>query len=133
MLVTNNIAKFISGKSLISKEKALQTSEKEEDAENMGLKPKAVPVFFISLVGADFRGDVQKEEGIYDIYTKEYDFKDSAVMVKSAQDLWDDYAQNNGSDRKSIDIYALVEHFVQQHPDAHFILDECPFLLGRGK
>ena len=66
------------------KEKAKQTSYQEEEEENMGSKPKADPVFFISLVGVKERsGIVDDHEHIFDIYTKEYDFDDSDVEVKS--------------------------------------------------
>ena len=70
-----------SGKSLISKEKAIQTAEKES------LKQNPAPVFFISLVGVDREGFVDVHEHIFDIYTKLYDFHGSNVNVKSAQDL----------------------------------------------
>ncbi len=69
-------------------------------------------------------------EHIFDIYSKEYDVQSSDVKIKSAQDLWDFYeAQNKGSDKKNIDIYKLVEYFVQNHRNGHFVLDEVPFLL----
>ena len=41
---------------MIGKEKAIQTSEKEKNEESIGSKPKADPVFFISLVGVDENG-----------------------------------------------------------------------------
>ena len=41
--------KSFSGKSLICKERAIKSAEKEEDAVNMGLKQTASPVFFIFL------------------------------------------------------------------------------------
>ena len=94
----------------------------------MGSKPKADPVFFLSLVGVDIYGEVADEEHIFDIYTKHYDFNDSDVDFKSGQDLWDFYAkQNSGSSKEDVDIYQLVENFVKHHPRAHFVLDECPF------
>ena len=100
----------------------------------MGSKPKADPVFFLSLVGVDIYGEVEDEEHIFDIYTKHYDFNDSDVEVKSAQDLWDFYAkQNSGSSKRKVNIYQLVENFVKHHPRAHFVLDECPFLFNARK
>ena len=96
----------------------------------MGSKTKADPVFFLSLVGVkDRNGIVDDEEHIFDLYTKLFDFDESDVVFKSAQDLWDWYAsQNRGSDKKKVDIYQLVEEFVKQHPNANFVLDECPIL-----
>ena len=107
----------------------------------MGLKLKADPVFFLSLVGIVDNvglgvepGQVDDYEYIFDIYTKSYDFISSDVVVKSAQDLWEFYeAQNKGSDKRKIDIYTLVEYFVQNNSNGHFVLDEVPFLRKSGK
>ena len=125
----NHILFLISGKSLISKERCIQTSEKERLEEDIGSKNKANPVFFISLVGVDELGMVEKHEYIFDIYTKMYDFQESYVKVVSAQDLWTFYeSKNKGADQLKVDIYYLVEYFVKHHSDGHFVLDECPFL-----
>jgi hypothetical protein len=95
----------------------------------MGLKSKAYPVFFFSLVGVDKKGIVDDHESIFDIYTKFYDFVASDVVVQSSQDLWDFYVnQNKSSDKKNVDIYTLVEYFVQSYSNAHYVLDEVPFI-----
>ena len=131
---------MIPGKSLICKEKCLQRAAEEDIAEITGLKSKADPVFFISLVGIcdkyDKTGMLKKEgivdedEHIFDIYTKTYDFLGSDVQVISAQDLWAFYeSKHYGADRKQADIFILVEFFVQSHPNGHYVLDECPFLM----
>ena len=105
-------------------------AEKERFAEDVGLKLKSDPVFFISLVGVDYRGVIDSDEYIFDIYTKSYDFHGSNVKVVSAQDLWAFYeSQNKGADRSKVDIYFLVEYFIQHNLDGHFVLDECPFLM----
>ena len=125
---------MISGKSLISKEKCIQTAEKERFLEDVGLKFKAQDVFFISLVGVNNTGIVDEHEYIFDIYSKAYDFHGTAVKVMSAQDLWAFFeSKNKGADRKIVNIYFLVEYFIQHHQHGHFILDECPFLASRGK
>ena len=119
----------VSGKSLISKERCIQTAEKEKFAEDIGSKLKADPVFFISLVGVAFNGIVDEDEYIFDIYTKLYDFHRSYVKVVSAHDLWAFYeSKNQGAKREDFDIYFLVEFFIKHHSNGHFILDECPFL-----
>ena len=107
----------------------------EQIEENIGNKSKAVPVFFLSLVGVDCDdGLVQDHESIYDIYTKEFDFGGSDIQVKSSQDLWNFYeSQNPGSNKKDVGIYSIVESFIKQNPEAHYILDECPFLMRGGK
>ena len=98
----------------------------------MGLKLKADPVFFLSLVGVDKYGIVDDYEHIFDIYTRFYDFDSSDVHFQSVQDLFNFYeSKNQGSDKGSVDIYTLVEYFVKHHPNGHFVLDEVPFLLKK--
>ena len=98
---------------MISKERCIHTAEKEILSEDTGTKLKADPVFFISLVGVNDEGIVDKDEYIFDVYTKHYDFLGSNVQVISAQDLWSFYkARNNGADKKKINIYQLVDFFV---------------------
>ena len=137
---------MFSGKSLISKEKAIQTADKQD------LKQNPDPVFFISLVGMDNKGNVDEHEHIFDIYTKWYDFLGSNVKVLSAQDLRDYYkskhpdsstsdtdtGSNDSSDSDAsysdtcdstseADVYQMAEFFVEEHSNGHFIVDECPF------
>ena len=113
---------------MISKERCIQTTEKEILAEDAGSKLKADPVFFISLVGANWYGIVKEHEYIFDIYTKLYDFHESNVIVVSAQELLAFYeSKNKGAMREVVDIYFLVEFFIQHHSNGHFILDEVPF------
>ena len=120
---------MISGKSLISKERCIQTAENERFAEDVGLKNKANPVFFLSLVGVRNKGFVDQDEYIFDIYTKRYDFQGSNVKVVCAQDLWTFYeSKNEGANQFKVDIYFLVKYFIQHHLNGHFVLDECPFL-----
>ena len=97
----------------------------------MGLKTKAAPVFFISMVGVDEKGIVDEYEHIFDLFTKMYDFHGSDVHVISAQDLLHFFASKyKVVDRENVDIYTLVEYFVENHPEGNFIADECPFLKG---
>ena len=130
----SNIHKFL-GKSLIGKEKAIQTASKED------LKPVPDPVFFISLVGVNTTGFVDKYEHIFDIYTKEYDFRGSNVKVISAQDLRNFYTKHHKLDTfrnffrrkaqiKKVDVYTMAEFFVEQHSNGHFVVDECLFKTG---
>ena len=83
------------GKTLLCKERAIETAEKEKYAENMGLKSKADPVYLLSLVGADEKGYVEQNEYIFDIYTNMYDFVNTDVKVITAQNLLDFYTEND--------------------------------------
>ena len=119
----------ILGKSLISKEKANQKEEKERIEKEMGLKSESDPVFFIAKGGVDNTGFVDDNEHIFDLFTKLYDDLDRDVQILSAQDLWSFYeSKHKGANRKDVDIYFLVEFFIQHHSNGHFIIDECPFL-----
>ena len=93
----------------------------------MGLKAKGDPVFYISMVGVDKKGNVDEHERIFDIYTKIYDFAGTNILVISAQDLWSFYKSKvRVVDRRYVIIYELVEFFILHHPNGHYILDECP-------
>ena len=82
----------------------------------------------MSLVGVDPEGFVVEHEHIFDIFTKEYDFLGSDVKVISAQDLWNFYkSKHPRANRWRINVYTMAEFFVDQHPNGHFIVDECPF------
>ena len=75
-------------------------------------------------------GIVDDYEHIFDIYTKRYDQKCN-VNIKSVQDLLDCYkgtTKNKGSEKTNIDIYTLVQYFVQNHRKRHFVPYEAPFL-----
>ena len=85
----------------------------------------------MSLVGVDMYGFVDEHEHIFDIYSKEYDFLGCDVEVKSAQDLWDFYeSKHQGISKEEVVIYTMVEFFIGQHSNGHFIFDEFPFLYG---
>ena len=85
----------------------------------------------MSLVGVDRRGFVERDQHIFDIYTKEYDFLGYDVTVLSAQDLYDFYeSKNSVAHRREIDVYTMAEFFVEQHSNGHFVVDECPFKIS---
>ena len=114
---------------MICKEKCIQTDEKETNLVDKGWKSKADPTFFISMVGVDNMGIVDKHEHLFDIFTKVYDFHGSNIQVLSAQDLWRFYqSKNEGIMREDVDIYTMVEFFILHHANGNFVLDECPFL-----
>ena len=87
----------------------------------------------------DGEGFVEKHEHIFDIYTKEYDFLGSNVKVVSAQDLRDFYKKHhkmkiirNALLSNKVDVYNMAKFFVGQHPNGHFVVDECPFRTKAG-
>ena len=73
------MTKSITGKSLICKEKCIQTAEKERYLKERRLKLETDPVFFISMVslasdiyGRQMYGTVDEHEHLFDIYSKLY-------------------------------------------------------------
>ena len=120
---------IFSGKTLLCKEKAIDTDEKEDDATNMGDKSNADPVYYISLLGVDKYGFVEEDEYIFDVYTKEYDFVGTNVKVLNAQDLMEFYIKRSIKMDSKIKIYQLLEYFIKHNSSGHFIIDECPILL----
>ena len=99
-------------------------------AENLKSKLKADPVFYISLVGTDPLTGVDEDVYIFDLYTQFYEFFGTDVKVISSQDLWQFYEKDNPtSKKKDVNVYVLLEYFVEHHSTGHFIIDECPFLL----
>ena len=123
---------------MICKEKCIQVSEEERDTVEQGLKVKADPVFFISMVGFVYEihgnmisGFVDEYEHLFDIYSKAYDFPGRNVKVISAQYLWKFYKRKRWykwNKRRHVNIHELVEFFIHHHPNGHFVLDECPIL-----
>ena len=134
---------IFSGKTLLCKEKAIDTDEKEDEATNRGDKPIADPVYYISLLGVDEYGFFEEDEYIFDVYTKEYDFDVTNVKVLNAQDLMEFYEQHHVDEApkwenfkraikmdSKINIYQLLEYFIKHNCNGHFIIDECPILLA---
>lgn len=161
------------GKTVISKQKAIQTAEEDETKD----------VYFISLVGSTDTGKPMDTRCILDICTKEYDFKSTkvkAIDVPSLLDFLrkqrshvdiDDIIENtlsslfedksptrfgklsllrtlkkklkikekpkqtedhHNGDETNINVYKLVEFFIEKNPHGHFIIDECP-IIRKGK
>ena len=124
---------MITGKSLICKERASQLDEEERNSFESGEKPKANPVFYISMF-SNILGIIDDYEKIFDIYTKLYDFLDTDVKVITPQDLWKFYkSHHKDAEKKEVDIYKLVLFFIEHHPNGHYIVDECPIYATRGK
>ena len=81
--------------------------------------------------------NVEEEEGLFDLYTKFYDFykdgtSDQVVIVKTARDIQDwFYSVNSNLEKghsKEVRIYTMVQNFIKVHSNCHFFIDECPFL-----
>ena len=118
------------------------TSDQEEEANGAETNAEVCPVYFISLVGgfSSLQGKsnaIEGEEGLFDLYTKFYDFyrKENSgrvIIVKSAKDIQEWFSSFDiGMDnmrRKHVNIYTMVEMFIKVHSDSHFFIDECPFL-----
>ena len=116
---------FNIGKTLVCKEKALRKSL--EDCQSK--------VYYISLVSSTRYGAPKVKRHVFDICTKEYDFKNSDVVALDIQDLVRDYNKNKNPNewcslKGNFSIYKLVLNFIRNNPKAHYIFDEVP--LGKG-
>lgn len=129
-------SKLIVGKTLIVKHKAMHTSDQEEEADGAGMNKKICSVYFISLVGALGKSNaIEEEEGLFDLYTKFYDFyhKENSkrkIIVKTAKDIqnWFNSLNFEMDNMGRKNVYTMVEAFIKLHSNAHFFIDECPFL-----
>ena len=43
------------------------------------------------------------------------------------------YIEKYSYERRTINIYQLVEFFIHHHPNGHYVVDECPFLEEASK
>ena len=87
------------------------------------------PFSFLVLVVVSKYGKMEDYEHIFDIYSKQCDFKSSNEIIKSVQCLWEfSDCQNDSDEEEKIDIYTLVDYFLLNHRNGHCILDEVPFL-----
>ena len=133
---------------MIVKHKAVQIADQEGRAAAETIT-EGCPVYFISLVGIagtsnakclempNAKLNVEEEEGLFDLYTKFYDFhkegtSDQVVIVKTARDIQDwFYSVNSELEKgqsKDVSIYTMVQSFIKAHSNGHFFIDECPFL-----
>ena len=102
-------------------------------------------VYYISLVAADARGMPQGEKYVFDVASK-LEMENTNVRAIDAQDLVkfynDQQAVRGGFDPDTaativavndggLNVYELVEFFVQANPNSCIIIDECPFISGR--
>ena len=63
--------------------------------------------------------------------SKMYDVHGGKLHVISEQELWHFFASKSKMpNRENVDIYILVEYFVQHHPEGNFVTDDDPFLKG---
>ena len=116
---------FNIGKTLVCKEKALRKSL--EDCQSK--------VYYISLVSSTRYGAPKVKRHVFDICTKEYDFKDSDVVALDIQDLIQDYKKYKHPHKScsltgNDSIYKLVLSFIKNNPKAHYIFDEVPLCKG---
>ena len=79
------LSDFGTGKTLVTKEKALR------EAEQSG----SVSVYFISLVASDQMGFAERYRHIFDILSENYDFKGTNVKFYDVHRLWEEYQNDN--------------------------------------
>ena len=88
-------------------------------------------VYFISLLASDSVGEIEDEYFTFDIASK-LGFKNTLVEAVDCHDLLRHYNMKiqHTKSKERIDVYELVEGFVQSYPEASFFIDECPFLIS---
>ena len=108
---------------MVSKQKAIQIDSDGTDNKS---------VFYISLLGSDTRkGTPKKWRLVFDIITKKYDFFQTNVQAKDVRDLCDHYKQTTNNDSSKKNVYELCLHFMKDHTNSHFILDEVPIFMSK--
>ena len=118
------LCKLFSGKTLVSKEKAIQIDRDATDNKS---------VFYISLLGSTHEGKPKKWRYVFDIITKKYDFLQTNVQAKDVRDLCDHYKRTTNNDSSKKNIYELCLQFIKDHANSHFIFDEVPFFAKNSK
>jgi hypothetical protein len=108
----------------VSKQKAIQIDSDGSDNKK---------VFYVSLLGSDDKGKPKKWRYVFDIITKKYDFFQTNVQAKDVRDLCDHYQQTTNNDSSNKNVYELCLHFIKDHKNSHFILDEVPILTNYSK
>ena len=104
------------------KEKAIQKA-----AENGNKK-----VYYISLLHSTSRGRPKRGRPVFDVCTKEYDFKDTDVVAMDIEDLWKYYEKDRkNTSRQDVTVYELALRFMENNPNAHYIFDEVPIFKGK--
>ena len=89
----------------------------------------------MQIISSTSYGNPCRRRHIFDICTKEYDFKDTDVFALDVQDLMEEYrkSENLPQDYNLIElvsVYKLVLSFINNNPNSHFILDEVPLCKG---
>ena len=116
---------FFAGKSVLSKQRALSKASEEDDKEDGGKS-----TYYISLVGANFKGEPDHRLRVYDIMTKcEFATTRTSAEAIDVPKLMEYYNTTKTSDMTSSpNVYQLTEWFVSNHRNSHIILDEVPIL-----
>ena len=92
------------------------------------------PVYFLSLVGTDAneawgRGIPRDAYYWYDIKTK-MELERYGIQCMSAQDLKSYHDEQMASPTSELNIYQLVQFFMEKRPDGYYFLDEVPLIAG---
>ena len=115
---------FRTGKTVISKQKSIETAENDETKE----------VYFISLVACDGWGrPIGETPYVFDICTKHFDLKNTKVNAIDVPYLLNFFKNHRLTDDEDIsnNVYRLLEFFVRNKPNGHFVVDEVPIVCSK--
>ena len=89
-------------------------------------------IYFISLVGSDAgdykgKGIPKNAFYIFDVKSK-VELKKHGIIFLSCQDLLEYYKEKSGRNGKDINVYELVNYYMERNPNGYYFLDEVPFI-----
>ena len=83
------------------------------------------------MVATNKFGKRERDRSLFDHLTVD-DFKNTNVRCLDVQDLLEEYAGGTVVHKslQNIDVYTLVERFIERNRDSSIVIDECPFLAN---
>ena len=91
-------------------------------------------IYFISLVGSDAgdwngKGFPRNAFYIFDVKS-EMELEKHNIKFLSCQDLLEYYQKETGLNGEEMNVYELVQFFMEKNPNGYYLLDEVPLIKG---
>ena len=91
-------------------------------------------IYFISLVGSNAgvkngKGITRKAFYIFDVKS-EMELKKHGITFLSCQDLLEYYKEQTRTNGEDMNVYDLVEFFIERNRNGYYFLDEVPLIQG---